>query len=120
MVLIVLLFICHFLGDFTPLSNAWMQRAKQFGKPLFPILIHAAMHALLMLGVLLFFTTPLMALKLALFQLIAHFLIDTWKGRMNGWFPSLQNNYEKGYWMIFGVDQLLHQLTIVMMVSYLK
>jgi hypothetical protein len=119
MKLLVLLSICHFLADFTPLSNSWMLKAKQFGKPLHPILAHAAVHAMLMFFVLLFFTSPEKALKLAALQLLAHFLIDTWKGRMNGWFPVLQDNTKKGYWMIFGFDQLLHQLTIVGMVYLL-
>ncbi|MCX6185983.1 MAG: hypothetical protein NTU43_03160, partial [Bacteroidetes bacterium] len=42
------LFICHWLADYTLLSTAWMLNAKRFGKPLFPIFIHAAMHTMLM------------------------------------------------------------------------
>ena len=93
-----------------------MQKAKQFGKPLHPILAQAAVHAGMMLVILLFFAPWQVALKLAIIQLIAHFLIDVWKGRMNGWFPSLQDNTKKEYWMIFGFDQLLHQVTILLMV----
>ena len=119
MLLISLLFVCHFLGDFTPLSTTWMQEAKQFGKPLFPILIHALIHASLMLFVLFFFTTVQMAFTLSAFQLIIHFFVDTWKGRMNTWFPSLQNNANKEYWIIFGFDQFLHQMTILVMAFYL-
>lgn len=120
MLLLILLFVCHYLGDFTPLSNAWMQQAKQFGRPLFPILCHAAVHAFLMLIVLLFFIEPKIALSLSLFQCLAHFSIDVLKGKMNGWFPILQDASKKGYWMIFGFDQLLHQATILTMVGYLN
>jgi hypothetical protein len=115
--LISLLFLCHYLGDFTPLSSGWMLKAKEFGKPLPPILAHAGIHAGLMCVVLLFFTSPLVAFKLAFLQLMIHFAVDTWKGRMNGWFPMLQDNTKKGYWMIFGFDQLLHQATILLMVA---
>ena len=118
--LIFLLLLCHFLGDFTPLSNAWMQKAKQFGKTLIPILAHAMVHALLMLGVLLFYASFEQAFLLSSFQLMAHFGIDTLKGRLNSWFPILLESSKKGYWVIFGLDQLLHQITILLMVSYLK
>ena len=116
LLLFTLLLICHFLADFTPLSTGWMLSAKQFGIPLFPILVHAAVHAVLMLIVLLFFAEPMQALLLAAIQLTAHFLIDTWKGRMSLWFPKLQDNTTNGYWTLMGFDQLLHQLTIVGMV----
>jgi hypothetical protein len=118
--LISLLLICHYLADFTPLSTTWMLKAKQFGKPLHPIMAHAGVHAGLMCIVLLFYTSPVEAFKLALLQLVIHFTIDTWKGRMNEWFPVLQDNTKKGYWMIFGFDQLLHQFTILLMVYCLK
>ena len=117
--LIFLLLICHYLCDFTPLSNSWMLKAKQFGKPFFPILIHAFMHASFMLIVLLFFIDPILALKLAAFQWTTHFLIDVWKGRMNNWFPILQDNTKKYYWIIFGFDQLLHQSVILLMVNFI-
>ncbi len=117
--LFVFLLICHFLADFTPLSTSWMLRAKQFGKPLFPIFAHASVHAVLMLVVLLFFTYPEKALLLALIQLMAHFLIDTWKGKMSLWFPVFQDNTKKEFWMLMGFDQLLHQLTIVLMIALL-
>ncbi len=42
------LFICHFLADYTHLSTNWMLNAKRLGKPLHPILIHAMVHTLLM------------------------------------------------------------------------
>ena len=52
------------------------------------------------------------------FQLITHFLIDVWKGRMNGWFPALQSPANKWHWIIFGFDQLLHALVIIGMSLY--
>jgi hypothetical protein len=119
LLLLTLLLVCHFMADFTPLSTGWMLKAKQFGKPLLPILVHASVHAVLMLTVLLFFTDPVKAIQLAMIQLIAHFLIDTWKGRMGVWFPKFKDNTKNDFWMLMGFDQLLHQLTIVGMVSLL-
>jgi len=52
------------------------------------------------------------------FQLITHFLIDVWKGRMNGWFPTLQSPANKWHWIVFGFDQFLHALVIIGMSVY--
>jgi hypothetical protein len=113
------LFICHFLADFTHLSTDWMLHAKRLGKPLFPIFIHASIHAMLMSLVLAWFIGfSNMWAYLVIFQLAAHFLIDVSKGRMSGWFPNLQNPTNKWHWIMFGFDQLLHALVIIIMSAY--
>ena len=113
------LFICHWLADYTHLSTAEMLDAKRLGKPLFPIFSHAGLHTILMFLFLSFFTNDLgLVLKLSAFQLITHFLIDVWKGRMNGWFPALQSPANKWHWIVFGFDQLLHALVIISMSVY--
>lgn len=114
------LFICHFLADYTHLSTDWMLNAKRLGKPLYPIFTHAFIHASLML-VLLALVFGFSGFKLALlflFQLITHFLIDVWRGKMNSWFPELQSPENKWHWIIFGLDQLLHALVIIKMADY--
>ena len=121
-ILLIILFSCHFLADYTHLSTNWMLSAKRFGTPLFPILCHALVHTLLMgLAIMLFnhiyrveFRTFLFCL---LFQLISHFAIDVWKGRMNGLFPTLQSPANKWHWVMFGFDQLLHAVVIIFMVN---
>jgi hypothetical protein len=114
------LFICHFLADYTHLSTSWMLNAKRLGKPLFPILQHACVHALLMTVFLLFATSlsQFQIIYITSFQLITHFLIDVWKGRMNGRFPSLQSPANKWHWIVFGFDQLLHAIVIIVMSLY--
>ena len=111
------LFICHFLADYTHLSTTWMLNAKRLGKPFLPILAHAMVHTLLM-GILLGCLGVSNVILLMIFQLITHFLIDVWKGRMNGWFPVLQSPVNKWHWIVFGFDQLLHALVIIIMSSY--
>lgn len=118
--LLILLFVCHWLADYTHLSTAWMLNAKRLGKPFAPILMHAWVHATLMFLVLI----PFIGLRgdiwwLFLFQLSTHFLIDVWKGRMNGWFPALQSPANKWHWVVFGFDQLLHAIVIILMASYI-
>jgi hypothetical protein len=52
---------------------------------------------------------------LSFFQFLSHFLIDTWKGRMNVWFSSIQSPENKFHWYVFGFDQYLHALIIIVM-----
>ena len=120
-ILLLLLFGCHFLADYTHLSTVWMLTAKKLGKPFFPILAHAGIHALLMFGVLgLFVNDSKTLVLLTLFQLATHFLIDVWKGRMNGWFPALQSPTNKWHWIVFGADQYFHAIVIIIMVQFAK
>ncbi|MBN8701491.1 MAG: DUF3307 domain-containing protein [Bacteroidetes bacterium] len=114
--LITLLNICHLFGDFSPLSTSKMLQAKEKGTPSIPIFLHASIHGLLMLSVLVFFCSIKLAIILCLFEIVTHFLIDTWKGKMNVWFPIFSDNKNKYHWMLFGFDQFLHQLVIVSIV----
>jgi len=117
--ILVGLFLCHLLGDYTHLSTAWMLNAKRFGKPLYPIFCHAEGHAILM-GTfikILGFNWEI-TVTLFIFQLVTHFLIDVWKGRMNEWFPFLQNPDNKWHWILFGMDQFLHAFVIILMSFY--
>lgn len=112
------LFICHWLADYTHLSRPFMLNAKRFGEPLMPILYHACVHGLLMVVYLSFFVNDVVMLKLFMFQVVTHFLIDVWKGKMNSWFPTLQSPANKWHWIVFGFDQLLHALVIIIMYAY--
>jgi hypothetical protein len=114
--LLFLLMFCHWLADFTHISTPWMQKAKQNGKPVFPIFIHACVHGTLMCIVLLFFVPIKIVFVLTAFQICTHFCIDVLKGRLNVWFPSLANNTNPFHWYVFGVDQMFHQAVIVLMV----
>lgn len=114
--IVIGLLICHLLGDYTHLSTAWMLNAKRLGTPLHPILCHASVHGILMSIFLLFMGVDIILVgKLFIFQVVTHFLIDVWKGKMNVWFPSLQSPMNKEHWIIFGVDQTLHMLVILTM-----
>lgn len=112
--ILLLLFFCHFLADFTPLSTPWMLSAKKFGTPVLPILVHAAVHATLM-GIALFILGAKNIPTLFILQLSAHFLTDVLKGRLNFWFPVFQNPANKQHWVLFGADQYLHAVVIIAM-----
>lgn len=118
--LLLSLQIAHLLGDFSPLSTKWMLAAKQSGKPLFPIFCHAMVHAALMFFPLHFFcgysiTVIDLADAMILFQLISHFLIDVWKGKMSVWFPIFIDQNKAAFWYLFGIDQFFHQIVIIIM-----
>jgi len=110
---LLILNICHWGADFTPLSSSWMLNAKRFGKPLFPILAHAGVHTLLFFMAVFVLHGLEKALLTAAIQAPTHFIIDTVKGRMNGWFPVLQNSEKRSFWTVFGADQFLHQCVII-------
>lgn len=107
---------CHWLADFTHLSNSWMLKAKAIGKPLFPIFIHACVHGALMCLVLLFFVPIKLVLILTAFQIGTHFCLDLLKGRLNSWYPSLADAANPFHWYVFGLDQMMHQAVIILMV----
>jgi hypothetical protein len=111
------LFICHFVADYTHLSTSWMLDAKRLGKPFLPILTHAMVHTLLM-GIFLGCMGISNTFLLMGLQLITHFIIDVWKGRMNNLFPELQYPLNKWHWIVFGFDQLLHSIIIILMAYY--
>ncbi len=111
--LLIVLLICHYLADFC-LTTPAMIRAKTDGRNVWPILLHAGIHAVLMgLCLLIWGVAWEMLLLLMLAELVSHFLIDTAKGRLTARFPELADMQQKPYWMLYGLDQLLHLLVIV-------
>lgn len=116
--LLVLLNLVHWLADYTHLSTDWMLKAKRLGTPILPILAHAGVHAVLMGLIIFFMYGYVLAIQLAALQLVSHFLIDLWKGKMNKWFPALQSPANKFHWVVFGADQFLHQLIIIRMAYF--
>ncbi len=119
-VILILLNVCHFLCDYTYLSTNWMLSAKRIGRPLFPIFIHALLHAIFMMVVVVVYSGFWqLSLFLFGFQLVTHFWIDVLKGRCNVWFPVLSSPINKGHWILMGFDQLLHQVVIIIMADML-
>jgi hypothetical protein len=108
--LITLLFIKHFICDFLYQPKFQWANKGTYGHP--GGIVHAGQHAIATLAILLFFTSPLLALGLSFFELVAHYHIDWAKMNINktkGWGA---NTHEQ-FWQLLGVDQLLHQLTYV-------
>ena len=112
-VLLISLLVCHYLADFC-FTFPSMIRAKADGRNPWPIMLHAAIHSGLMAICLLLWTIPWKAVLLAMaVEWGTHFLIDWTKARLSTRFPRLADQQQKPYWMLYGLDQLLHQLVIV-------
>ncbi|GAB4136907.1 MAG: hypothetical protein Fur0041_11500 [Bacteroidia bacterium] len=111
--LLLLLLVCHWLGDFTHLSTPAMLKAKEKGTPVLPIVLHAGVHAILMFLVLMFFIPFQAAVFLMLFEWVTHFALDLLKGKSNVWFPQLSDSKNPFHWYIFGIDQILHIVVII-------
>lgn len=111
--LLIALLVCHYLADFC-LTMPVMIRAKANGRNSWPILLHAGIHAgLVGLCLLVWGVSWKLLLMLAFVELVSHFLIDTTKGRLTAYYSILANMQKKPYWMLYGLDQLLHLLVIV-------
>ena len=111
--LLIALLVCHYLADFC-LTLPAMIRAKADGRNLWPIMLHALVHALLVgLCLLVWGVTWKMLLLLMALELVTHFLIDTCKARLSAHYAQLADIRNKAYWILYGFDQLLHLLVLV-------
>jgi hypothetical protein len=132
--LVVLLF-AHWLADFTAISTPWMLRAKRVGWPIHPIFCHAFMHAFLSFWVtalayrcVIGWGDPMplpeharVAIALcAVFILLTHWGIDILKGAVAFYFPVTQDNTRTLYWAIFGMDQMLHIVVLIVVAAKLE
>ena len=116
--LLISLFICHFLADYC-LTTPQMIKAKASGKKLQHIFFHSCVHAILMGLVFLAFSVSWKSILLLFsFELCSHFVIDYMKGFVGRQFTSLADNQQKPFWILYGLDQLLHLLVIVAMVYF--
>ena len=118
MALVTLLTIKHFFADFTPLQTHYMLANKGFYGHWGGI-SHAGIHALLSL-ILLFLSTNMttenfiVILYLSVGEFLVHYHMDWFKEKYNrtkGW---KMTDYQ--FWVLFGIDQLVHHLTYVAMI----
>ena len=117
-VLLLALLAGHYLADYC-LTLPIMIRAKTDGRNLWPIALHAGIHATLVAVVLIVWGTTLERIVILLgTELITHFLIDLSKAKLSFRYPLLADMCQKPYWMVYGLDQLLHQIVIIFIWIY--
>ncbi len=113
--LLIVLLVCHYLADFC-LTMPVMIRAKADGRNLWPIALHATIHAVLIgLCLLVFGVVWQLLLVLMATELVSHFVIDVLKAQISTRFPYWSDNRHKPYWILYGFDQLLHQIIVVVL-----
>jgi hypothetical protein len=114
-VLLIFLFVGHFLGDFTPLATARMLEAKLTGSPIGPIALHALVHAVLVgLAVAAIARpVPMLILAAVTVEFWTHLGLDWVKGKMSVRRPALGDPGQPIFWTALGIDQLAHALVLV-------
>ena len=103
----------HFVVDF-PLQKPyqWMNKGT-YGHP--GGILHAGLHGWATYLVLLFVTSWPIALILGVLDMFLHYHIDWAKMNLNAKMGWKSNEHEQ-FWTLLGFDQLLHQLTYILIV----
>lgn len=107
-ILLVYFQVKHFIADFV-LQNVYMLQKDRPGWDFaLPLSIHAGVHALLTLAVVLWWSP--MYWWLAVLDFVVHFGMDRIKAgpKYLGRYSDIQS---KAYWVSFGADQMVHHLT---------
>jgi hypothetical protein len=104
----ILLLLKHFICDFV-LQNSDMALAKAiYGSN--GSLRHSMHHGMGTFIVSVMFLVPAMAIGLALLDFLIHYHIDWIKMKFGP-----RSYKDKHYWVWFGADQFLHQLTYILL-----
>lgn len=109
------LLVAHYLGDFTPLATAGMQRAKANGGPLILIAGHAGVHTLLVFAAVALVARPTIPILAAVasIEFVTHFGIDAGRARLGQRVPVINDPHQGPFWYALGLDQLAHGLVLV-------
>jgi uncharacterized protein DUF3307 len=110
------LFIKHFICDFPLQMFPWLYQNK--GRYLHPGgIVHASLHGIGTLIVLSYFLNFKIALAYALLDLLLHYHIDWSKMNLSRHYHLKPDNSE-WFWLLLGLDQLLHHLTYFVIIYY--
>jgi|SRR5579871_1110346 len=103
----------HFICDFALQTSRQIQAKGSYGA--LPGLEHAGLHALLSLPALLVLTrAPFLLAALILGEFVIHYHVDWSKARIDR--ARRLNDTSTAYWVVFGIDQLVHQMTYLALV----
>jgi len=108
LIALVLFQIKHCLCDFVLQTQSQVMAKGTYGA--LGGLSHAGLHAVASIPALYVLTSsPLIILALIAFEFVLHYHVDFTKARVDaagGWTVADQQ-----YWIVFGLDQFIHQLT---------
>jgi len=97
-----------------------MIRAKADGHNLLPIALHAAIHAVLIATCVVLAYGIKMGLIAFMIEWVTHFIVDVSKGRIMFRFKAFSDFSDKRYWMLFGLDQLIHLYVLIFILYYVS
>jgi hypothetical protein len=106
----------HFLADFVLQTRYQVHTKKIYAHP--GGFIHSGLHIVGTIPILLAMGTALGTVAtIAVAEFVLHYHVD-W---LKGWVDHVTGWTEKDhmYWVVFGTDQLIHQLTYLLIVAYL-
>lgn len=114
LVLMAVFVVKHFICDFPLQSFPYMYLNKgTYGHP--GGILHAAIHGAASFIILLFYLPFFIAFVLAMMDMWVHYNIDWAKMRLGSKYNLKPDNSE-WFWILLGVDQLLHYLTYVFII----
>lgn len=107
--LLILFSFKHLLADFVLQTNSMIAEKGTYGEK--GGIDHSMQHALLTLLIIFFATgiSPLLTIGLTALDFIVHYHVDWAKSKIS---KNLTVN-DKHFWVLLGVDQLLHYLTYI-------
>jgi hypothetical protein len=105
---LALLFFKHFLADFCWQTDRMLRDKGHFGRT--GGFQHAGLHGALTYVILMHFLAIQACVMLAAFDMIIHYVID-WANRRISVRLTTEDN---AYWVWFGIDQLMHYLTYLL------
>lgn len=111
---LLFLFIKHFICDFPLQTSPWMYENKGKYWHLGGI-AHSAVHAV-GTWLILYYFIGANAWQFALLDFVIHYHVDWLKIYCNKRFNYQPNH--NGFWLLLGLDQLLHHLTYFLIVYY--
>jgi hypothetical protein len=113
LILITLLFTKHFVVDF-PLQKPyqWMNKGT-YGHP--GGILHAGLHGVATYLCFVWYA-PLAAVYLCFIDMLVHYHIDWAKMNINKKYGWKADTHEQ-FWVLLGVDQYLHALTYIGLIS---
>lgn len=115
--LLMLLFMKHFIVDFPLQAHPYQYKNKgTYGHP--GGILHSGLHAVGTLICLVFFAPLQLAVILSVTDGLIHYHIDWAKMNLNKKFGYGPTTHEE-FWVLLGLDQLLHALTYIGIVAYL-
>jgi hypothetical protein len=114
LLILVLLQVKHFLVDWILQTDS---QIKHKGQYLHPVGIYHSLQHAAFTAVIAWVVNPSLALTLGIVDGLLHYHIDWAKQNLSSHHGLSTNN--KGFWMLMGLDQLLHQFTYILLVFIL-